>query len=84
MELSPADKEKEALIRAACEHGDVASLIDLATSSSGLLSDSLRRTACKLPTAHPSFSYTTTDRLRASLVRMFGRRLEQRAGKGAP
>ncbi|CAO2653402.1 Nn.00g028130.m01.CDS01 [Neocucurbitaria sp. VM-36] len=48
VELSPADKEKEALIRAACEDGDVDTLVRLATSNSGLVSDSLRRTAWPL------------------------------------
>ena len=50
VELSPADKEKETLIRAACEDGDVDTLVRLATSNSGLVSDSLRRTACRSPT----------------------------------
>ncbi|KAF1850424.1 uncharacterized protein K460DRAFT_301456, partial [Cucurbitaria berberidis CBS 394.84] len=48
VELSPADKEKEALIRAACLDGDVSTLVQLATSNSGLVSDSLRRTAWPL------------------------------------
>jgi hypothetical protein len=46
VELSPAEKEKEALIAAACRDGDVPALVRLATSSSGLLSDGLRRAAC--------------------------------------
>lgn len=48
-ELSPAEQAKEALIRAACKDGHVAALVDLATSTSGLVSDSLRRTACMAP-----------------------------------
>ncbi|KAH7371106.1 GTPase-activating protein gyp10 [Pyrenochaeta sp. MPI-SDFR-AT-0127] len=48
IELSPADKEKEALIRAACQDHDVDTLVRLATSNSGLVSDSLRRTAWPL------------------------------------
>ncbi|KAJ4364384.1 GTPase-activating protein gyp8 [Neocucurbitaria cava] len=47
-ELSPADKDKATLIRAACEDGDVDTLVQLATSNSGLVSDSLRRTAWPL------------------------------------
>ncbi|KAF2818876.1 hypothetical protein CC86DRAFT_375518 [Ophiobolus disseminans] len=48
VELSPAEKEKEALITAACQEGDVAALVHLATTTSGLVSDSLRRTAWPL------------------------------------
>ncbi|KAF2846625.1 hypothetical protein T440DRAFT_471697 [Plenodomus tracheiphilus IPT5] len=48
IELSPAEKEKEAAIRAACEKEDVSALVGLATSTSGLVSDSLRRTAWPL------------------------------------
>jgi len=48
IELSPADKEKEALISAACEDGDLDSLALLATGTSGLLTDGLRRTAWPL------------------------------------
>ena len=47
IELSPADKEKEALISAACGDGDLDSLVLLSTGTSGLLTDSLRRTACR-------------------------------------
>jgi hypothetical protein len=50
VELSPAEKEKEALIAAACRDRDVSTLVNLATSTSGLISDSLRRTACMPPT----------------------------------
>lgn len=46
IELSPADRAKEAVIRAACDQGDIDALVELATSSTGLLSDSLRRIAC--------------------------------------
>lgn len=51
VELAAAEQQKEALIRAACEHGRVATLVGLATSSSGLVSDTLRRTACTSPGA---------------------------------
>jgi hypothetical protein len=63
IELSPAEKEKEALIAAACRDRDLSTLVHLATSSSGLLSDSLRRTACM-----PSLDYcnSVTDHRRAS------------------
>jgi hypothetical protein len=54
VELSPAEKEKEALISAACRDGDLAALVQLATSTSGLISDSLRRTACRLPATYCS------------------------------
>ncbi|KAH9870874.1 hypothetical protein J1614_006446 [Plenodomus biglobosus] len=47
-ELLPAEKDKEAAIRAACEKEHVSALVDLATSTSGLVSDSLRRTAWPL------------------------------------
>jgi hypothetical protein len=60
VELSPAEKEKEALISAACRDGDLAALVHLATSTSGLISDSLRRTACRLPTTVPQ-SPTAND-----------------------
>lgn len=46
--LSPAEQEKEALVRAAIDNDDVAALVHLATTSHGLVSDSLRRTACRL------------------------------------
>ncbi|CAA9960534.1 hypothetical protein PTNB85_01549 [Pyrenophora teres f. teres] len=46
--LSPAEKEKETLVRAAIDAGDVDSLVHLATSASGLVSDSLRCTAWPL------------------------------------
>jgi hypothetical protein len=45
IDLSLADKAKEGLIATACEVGDVAALVDLATSTHGLVSDGLRRTA---------------------------------------
>jgi hypothetical protein len=45
-ELSPAEKEKAALITAACQSRDLGHLVRLATSLHGLVSDSLRRTAC--------------------------------------
>ncbi|KAF2028322.1 GTPase-activating protein gyp10 [Setomelanomma holmii] len=48
IELSPAEREKEALITAACRDRDLVALVDLATSSSGLVSDGLRRTAWPL------------------------------------
>ena len=46
VELSPAEKEKEAQITAACEGRDISALVELATSVSGLVSDRLRCTAC--------------------------------------
>jgi hypothetical protein len=45
VDLSLAEKAKEGLIATACEEGDLAALVDLATSNHGLVSDSLRRTA---------------------------------------
>jgi hypothetical protein len=67
-ELSPAEKEKEALVAAACRDGDVSTLVHLATSTSGLVSDSLRRTACMLPTTGPP--PTMTDDCRAAAAGM--------------
>jgi hypothetical protein len=49
IELSQAEKEKAALIAAACRDRDLEALVHLATSTSGLLSDDLRRTACEPP-----------------------------------
>lgn len=46
VELSPAEKKKEALITAACRDRDLPELVRLATDTSGLLTDGLRRTAC--------------------------------------
>ncbi|KAJ8109758.1 hypothetical protein OPT61_g7224 [Boeremia exigua] len=43
VDLSLAQKAKEGLILDACDKGDLAALVDLATSTHGLLSDSLRR-----------------------------------------
>ncbi|KAF1940043.1 GTPase-activating protein gyp10 [Clathrospora elynae] len=43
VELSPADKGKEVLIRAAIDDANIGALVGLATSVSGLVSDSLRR-----------------------------------------
>ncbi|KAH7072174.1 rab-GTPase-TBC domain-containing protein [Paraphoma chrysanthemicola] len=48
VELSRAEKEKEALITAACQDRDLAALVELATSTSGLISDDLRRIAWPL------------------------------------
>lgn len=45
-QLTPTEKEKESLVRAAIDNGDVTALVDLATSPSGLISDTLRRAAC--------------------------------------
>lgn len=45
IDLSLAEKAKEGLIITACEEGDLSSLVDLSTSTHGLVSDSLRRTA---------------------------------------
>lgn len=42
VDLSLAEKAKEGLITAACETQDYAALIDLATSTHGLVSDGLR------------------------------------------
>jgi hypothetical protein len=69
VELSPAEKEKEALILAACRDGDLSTLVQLATSTSGLISDSLRRTACMFPTTAPQ--PTVTDGYRAFTAGMF-------------
>lgn len=48
VDLSLAEKAKEGLITTACEEGDLGSLVDLSTSTHGLVSDSLRRTAWPL------------------------------------
>jgi len=48
LHLSPAEKEKETLVRAAIDSGDADALVHLATSTSGLVSDSLRCTAWPL------------------------------------
>jgi hypothetical protein len=48
-QLTSAEKEKETLVRAAIDNGDVTALVDLATSPSGLISDSLRCGACMPP-----------------------------------
>ncbi|CBX99366.1 predicted protein [Plenodomus lingam JN3] len=61
MERSPPEKEKEAAIREACEKEQVSTLVDLATSNSGLISDSLRRTACK-PRPHEHSGYSPTPK----------------------
>ncbi|KZM22728.1 Rab GTPase activator [Ascochyta rabiei] len=45
VDLSLADKAKEGLVTAACDEGDVAALVGLCTSTHGLVSDGLRRTA---------------------------------------
>ena len=45
-DLSPAHKEKAAHISAACHARDLDHLVRLATSTHGLVSDALRRTAC--------------------------------------
>jgi len=47
-DLSLAQKVKQGLVTTACEEGDLAALVDLATSTHGLVSDSLRRTAWPL------------------------------------
>lgn len=47
-ELSLAEKAKEGLITTACNSQDFAALIDLSTSTHGLVSDSLRRIAWPL------------------------------------
>ncbi|CAN9180518.1 unnamed protein product [Alternaria alternata] len=47
-QLTPTEKEKESLVRAAIDNGDVTALVDLATSPSGLISDTLRRAAWPL------------------------------------
>jgi hypothetical protein len=76
-EPSPAEKEKEALIAAACRDRDVSTLVNLATSTSGLISDSLRRTACMLfPTV---LLCIMTDHFRASSTRMLRSRYEEYA-----
>lgn len=43
---SQADEHKKAKIHDAAQRRDLASLIDLATSSGGLIDDNLRRIAC--------------------------------------
>lgn len=48
LDLSLAEKAKEGLIATACEDGDLAALIDLSTSTHGLVSDSSRRRAWPL------------------------------------
>ena len=45
IDLSLAEIAKEGLIITACEKGDLPTLVHLATSTHGLVSDSLRRTA---------------------------------------
>ncbi|KAF2621919.1 hypothetical protein BU25DRAFT_353388 [Macroventuria anomochaeta] len=45
IDLSLAEKAKQGLIATACEEGDLAALVDLSTSTHGLVSDNLRRTA---------------------------------------
>ncbi|KAF9693426.1 hypothetical protein EKO04_008697 [Ascochyta lentis] len=45
VDLSLAEKVKEGLVTAACDQGHVAALVDLCTSTHGLVSDSLRRKA---------------------------------------
>ncbi|KAF2684104.1 hypothetical protein K458DRAFT_418418 [Lentithecium fluviatile CBS 122367] len=47
-ELSPAEKDKAAQISAACQDRSLDRLVSLATSTHGLVSDSLRRTAWPL------------------------------------
>ncbi|KAI8941840.1 hypothetical protein NX059_003039 [Plenodomus lindquistii] len=59
VELSPADKEKAAAIQAACDTADVSALVELATRTSGLVSDSLRRTAWPLLLGLPPHDATT-------------------------
>lgn len=44
--LSPAEEEKATRIGAACEDRDISALVNLATSTYGLVSDSVRRAAC--------------------------------------
>lgn len=61
MERSPPEKEKEAAIREACEKEQVSTLVDLATSNSGLISDSLRRTAWPLLLGCPKDDATPTQ-----------------------
>jgi hypothetical protein len=69
VDLSPAEKEKEALVAAACRDRDLATLVHLATSSSGLVSDELRRTACTYPHLHHADA--VADVCRASAARLF-------------
>ncbi|KAJ4985051.1 GTPase-activating protein gyp10 [Stagonosporopsis vannaccii] len=47
-DLPLEQKAKHSLIATACDEGDLAALVDLATSTHGLVSDSLRRTAWPL------------------------------------
>lgn len=46
-EISHVDAKVED-VKTACKHRDIRRLIDLASSEGGLLTDELRRTACKL------------------------------------
>ncbi len=52
VELSPAQKEKEALITNACEDRDIRTLATLATSVHGLVTDDLRCRACRSLASH--------------------------------
>ena len=48
-ELSPAEQHKAEQISAACQDRNLDALVQLATSTHGLVSDSLRRLACASP-----------------------------------
>ena len=48
-ETTDSRSSKETEVIDACENGDVDSLISLATSNGGLVSDELRRLACTCP-----------------------------------
>jgi hypothetical protein len=78
VELSPAEKEKEGLIAAACRDRDLAALVHLATSTSGLVSDSLRRTACTFPRI---YSDMLANRDRASAAGMHRACLDDAVGE---
>jgi hypothetical protein len=60
IDLSLAEIAKEGLIITACEKGDLATLVHLATSTHGLVSDSLRRTAWPLLLACEATDEDTT------------------------
>jgi hypothetical protein len=48
-ELSPAEQHKVEQLSAACQARNLDALVQLATSTHGLVSDSLRRLACASP-----------------------------------
>lgn len=81
IELSPAEKEKAGLIAAACRDRDLDTLVHLATSTSGLLSDDLRRSACMLP--YYRTDCYMTNKCRASSARSSRQGSDGEAMEGA-